>query len=57
MRVIFWNVDTQKDFINKDGALYVKDAETIKPALATLTNFARKNNIKVINTGDYHTVE
>ncbi len=53
-KIIFWAVDCQKDFINSDGALYVKDAETIKPNLKKLTEFAKENNIFVVNTADYH---
>lgn len=55
MKVIFWNVDTQNDFMNKDGALYVKGAELIKPALKMLTDFAKEKHIRVINTADCHT--
>jgi len=53
-KIIFWAVDCQKDFINPDGALYVKDAETIKPNLKKLTEFAKENNIFVVNTADFH---
>lgn len=48
------DVDTQKDFMNPDGALYVKGAESIKPNLKKLTDFARENNIMVVNTCDSH---
>lgn len=53
-KTIFWNVDTQIDFMNEDGALYVQGAEGIKPTLAKLTQYAKENNIKVINTADWH---
>ncbi len=53
-KIIFWAVDCQKDFINPDGALYVEGAETIKPNLKKLTEFAKDNNITVVNTKDYH---
>ena len=39
---IFYDVDTQNDFMNKDGALYVPDAELIKPNLKLLTNYIRE---------------
>jgi len=55
MKTIFWNVDTQRDFINPNGALYVKDAETLKPILAEITLFAAEHKIKVVNTADCHT--
>ncbi len=54
MKTIFWNVDTQVDFMNKDGKLYVQGAEEIKPNLKRLTDLAEKYKITVINTGDYH---
>lgn len=53
-KIIFWNVDTQKDFMNSDGALYVEGAGNIKPNLKKLTEFAKYNNITVVNTKDYH---
>jgi nicotinamidase/pyrazinamidase len=53
--IIFFNVDTQKDFMESNGALYAKDAELIKPQLKFLTEYAEMHNIKVINTADYHT--
>lgn len=53
-KIIFWAVDCQKDFMNHDGALYIKDAEIIKPNLKKLSEFANFNNIQVINTKDYH---
>lgn len=51
---VFLNVDTQKDFMNKDGALYIPNVETIKPNLVKLTNFAKNNCIQVIATMDSH---
>ncbi|CAG7581171.1 MAG: Nicotinamidase/pyrazinamidase [uncultured marine phage] len=51
---VFWNVDTQIDFMDSDGALYVEGAEEIKPTLKSLTDFAKENNIRVINTMDWH---
>lgn len=53
-KIIFWAVDCQKDFIEKDGALYVEGAELIKPNLKKLTEFAKENNIFIVNTADFH---
>ena len=53
-KAVFWNTDTQYDFIDKDGKLSVENAESIKPNLKKLTDFARVNNIKVVNTMDWH---
>jgi len=54
MKILFWNVDTQRDFMNPDGKLYIKGAEEIKPTLKLLTDLAEKYNIKVVNTRDCH---
>jgi nicotinamidase/pyrazinamidase len=56
MKVIFWNVDTQKDFMEKEGKLYIKDAESINVNLERLTNEAHLHNIIVVNTADFHTL-
>lgn len=52
--LLFWNVDTQKDFVLPSGKLYVQDAELLKPILGEITQFAKENSIRVINTADYH---
>ena len=58
---IFWNVDTQYDFMrdngNYKGKLAIPNAETIEPNLAQLTKYAKKNNLVVVNTADWHTRE
>ena len=53
-RTTFWNVDTQEDFIDQSGKLYVKGAEEIRPVLKMITDFAKSEGIRVINTCDYH---
>ena len=53
-RVLFWNVDTQIDFIDPTGKLYVKAAEKLKPVLNKITVFASENKIRVVNTCDFH---
>lgn len=52
--ILFWNVDTQFDFMRKEGKLYVRDAEEIETALATVTATARRYGIRVVNTADSH---
>jgi len=54
--VLFWNVDTQIDFIEPAGKLYVKGAEKLKPVLKKITKFAADNQIRVINTCDFHLI-
>lgn len=52
--LLFWNVDTQNDFVEPDGKLYVPGAELLKPVWAEITEFAKQQNIKVVNTADFH---
>lgn len=51
---IFWNVDTQVDFMEPGGKLYVQDAEKIKPVLKKITKLAEEKSVFVVNTADYH---
>ena len=61
MKKIFWNVDTQYDFMRDDesfkGALPVPNARGIEDNLAKLTKYAKQNEIYVVNTADWHTLE
>ncbi|PKQ61961.1 hypothetical protein BZG01_18310 [Labilibaculum manganireducens] len=52
--ILFWNVDTQFDFMSASGKLYVPGAEQIQPTLKQITAFAKSNNIQVVNTADFH---
>lgn len=53
-KTLFWNVDTQEDFIDQSGKLYVQGAEEIRPVLKLITDFAKSEGIRVVNTCDYH---
>lgn len=53
-RIVFWDVDTQVDFMHADGALYVPDAEQLVSNLRKLTNHAHSNGIRVIASADAH---
>jgi nicotinamidase/pyrazinamidase len=55
MSDLFWDVDTQKDFMNEDGNLFVDGAEEIKDNLADLTALAERENIPVAGSLDAHT--
>ena len=55
MRTLFFDVDTQLDFVFPGGALYVPGAEEIVQQLAALTRFAIQNGIQIISTADAHT--
>ena len=51
---VFVDVDTQRDFLEPDGALYVTGASAIIANLERLTAFAREQRIPVIATACCH---
>ena len=51
---VFFDVDTQVDFLLPVGSLYVPGAEKIIPALARLYDLARTRGIPVIASADAH---
>ena len=53
-RVIFWDVDTQYDFMHVDGKLYVPEAERIIPNLKRLSDYAHGHAICVVASADDH---
>ena len=55
MDFLFWQVDCQKDFMLPTGLLYIKGCEKITNNLSKLTRLADEENVKVVNTADYHT--
>lgn len=52
--LLFWDVDTQVDFMKPDGRLYVPEAESLVPNLAALTIAARRHGIPVLASADDH---
>ena len=55
MKTIFFDIDSQLDFLYPAGALYVPGAEHIVPAIARLNHYAAAHGIPVISTTDAHT--
>ncbi len=53
-QVVFFDVDTQVDFMLPHGSLYVPGAEEIIPNLVRLMAFARQHSIPVISSADAH---
>ncbi len=51
---ILWDVDTQVDFIEPGGRLYVKGAEEAKPAMARLVGAARAAGVVHLASADDH---
>ncbi|HXP86689.1 MAG TPA: isochorismatase family cysteine hydrolase [Bryobacteraceae bacterium] len=54
MKAVFFDVDTQIDFLYPAGALYVPGAETIVNRIAGLNRYAASQGIPVISTLDAH---
>ena len=54
MTRVFWDVDTQVDFMSPDGKLYVPGAETLAGNLGRLTDFAHANGIRIVASSDNH---
>jgi nicotinamidase-related amidase len=54
MPTIFWDVDTQHDFMRSDGRLYVSGSEEIIPVLAQLTDYAHRQGIRILASADDH---
>lgn len=54
MSVLFFDVDTQLDFLLPSGALYVPGAERIVPAIAQLNRHAAARGIPLVSTVDAH---
>ncbi|MFA5797849.1 MAG: isochorismatase family protein [Candidatus Woesearchaeota archaeon] len=55
---LFWNVDTQYDFMRNDeayhGKLPVLNAHCIESNLEKITAYATRHAVRVVNTGDLH---
>ncbi len=51
---VFFDVDTQFDFLDPSGALYVPGAETIVDRVAALNQWAASHGIPVVSTMDAH---
>jgi nicotinamidase/pyrazinamidase len=54
VRTVFFDVDTQIDFLYPAGALYVPGAETIVDRVAALNGYAAARGIPVVSTVDAH---
>ena len=52
--LVFVDVDTQRDFLDPDGALFIAGSGAIRPNLARLTAFARGSGIPILATACAH---
>lgn len=54
MKTVFFDVDTQMDFLFPAGALYVPGAENLLPALKRLRDCAAAHGIPILSSTDAH---
>jgi nicotinamidase/pyrazinamidase len=55
MKTVFFDIDSQMDFLYPSGALYVPGAERVVEAIARLNRRAAARGIPVVSTTDAHT--
>jgi nicotinamidase/pyrazinamidase len=55
VKTVFFDVDTQIDFLFPAGALYVPGAEKMVETFGALTRFAAGNGLQIISDADAHT--
>ncbi len=53
-KTVFVDIDTQFDFMNPKGALYVQDAEGIIDNIKKLFDYANEHKIKILSSTDAH---
>jgi nicotinamidase/pyrazinamidase len=53
-QTIFYDIDTQRDFVLPDGKFHVAGAEAIVPKLKTLTDLAHDQKVRIVCSVDCH---
>ena len=53
-QTIFYDIDTQLDFIALDGKFHVAGAEAIVPKLKMLTDMAHEQKVRIVGSVDCH---
>jgi nicotinamidase/pyrazinamidase len=56
-KYVFVDIDTQFDFMDAKGTLYVPQAEEITANLTQLTNYARQQQIPIVASVDAHSLD
>ena len=55
--LVFVDIDTQRDFLEPSGALYVAGSQEILPNLERLTRFAQTHRIPILATACAHSAD
>jgi nicotinamidase/pyrazinamidase len=55
MKTVFFDIDSQLDFLYPAGALYVPGAERVTGNIARLNRYAAEHGIPLVSTTDAHT--
>ncbi len=56
-KTVFVDIDTQFDFMDPQGNLYVPDAEDIIDNIKKLFDYAKEHKTKILSSTDAHTVD
>ena len=56
-KIIFWDVDTQFDFMKPQGALYVPGAEEVIGKVSEVRRFALENGYSILADVDWHRLD
>jgi nicotinamidase/pyrazinamidase len=56
-KTIFWDVDTQFDFMSPEGALHVPGAEEIIDKVGQVRRFALENGYSILSDVDWHRLD
>jgi nicotinamidase/pyrazinamidase len=51
---VFYDVDSQRDFLLPDGKCHLPDSERIVPVLGKLTELARETGVRIVCSIDHH---
>lgn len=57
LKTVLWEVDAQRDFMLRGGALYVPGAERIIPNLQRLVELAREGRAFLVSSADQHALD
>jgi nicotinamidase/pyrazinamidase len=57
METVFFDIDTQIDFVDPKGALYVPGSREILPNIRRLLEFASEHDITTVSSTDAHVID